>query len=336
MVRENTRKNINKPTNPLSTHFYSERRTTRGLQVVNNFDPWGSPLCTCPLKYSLNPYTGCSHSCLYCYATAYIGLKPSTPKKNYLLRLTKDIPRINPQLHIDLSTSTDPYPPEETKYNLTRKTLELLTPLGFKILIITKSNIVKRDIDIISTSNIAVTMTITTLDKELASKLEPKAPPPSARIRTLEKLSAAEIPVGVRFDPVFPFLTDDDKTIREVLEAIAVAGAKFVVTSIYKARPDNLSRLLARFEELRNPYTKIYRKNGQWLHGYWYAPASLRRSILTKVKEIADKLGLEFATCRENFHQLNTAVSCDGSHLIPIRIKPKLARLDSFLRKRTE
>ncbi len=325
------RRNINKFNTQHQLNNRLSRKTTKRLQVINNFDPWGSPLCTCPLKYSLNPYTGCSHSCLYCYATAYIGLKPSTPKKKYLERLAKDITRINPQLHIDISTSTDPYPPEEAKYNLTRKTLELLAPLGYKILIITKGDIVVRDIDIISKSNIAVTMTITTLDRELASKLEPGAPPPSARLKALGKLSDAGIPVGVRFDPVFPLLTDDDSSIRDVLESIATIGAKFVVTSIYKARPDNLSRLLASFEELKKPYLKIYRENGQWLHGYWYAPINLRKDILRKVRNAADKLGIEFATCRENLHQLNTAPSCDGSHLIPLRIKPKLVKLDSFL-----
>lgn len=312
----------------------SAKRRLRPGRVVNVFDPWSSPLCTCPLKYSLNPYTGCSHFCLYCYATAYIGVKPSTPKKDYKRRLLSDIEagRINPKFHIDMSTSSDPYPPEEDRYRLTRWSLEQLLPRGYKVLVITKGALVARDTDILSKGNAAVTMTITTLDPGLARRLEPGAPPPRARVEALHKLSRAGVPIGLRLDPVFPYLTDSEDSIREVLEAAYSSGARFVVTSTYKARPDNLRRLLDAFPELEDRYIRLYRQEGKWMHGYWYLEPSLRRKILLKVKRIAERLGMEYATCREGFPELHTAPTCDGSHLIPQRVAPtRSPSLEAYL-----
>jgi DNA repair photolyase len=255
-------------------------------RVINVFDPWSSPLCTCPLKYSLNPYTGCSHYCLYCYATAYIGVKPSTPKKDYKKRLLSDIAsgRIDPRYHIDISTSSDPYPPEESRYELTRWTLEQLLPRGYRVLIITKGALVARDAPLLARGNAAVTMTVTTLDATLASRLEPGAPPPSERIKALQVLHEHGVPVGIRLDPIFPLLTDTVENMRNVLEAAVAAGARFVVVSTYKARPDNLRRMLRGFPELAESYNRLYREEGVWLHGYWYLPHRLRRNIILRAR----------------------------------------------------
>ncbi len=294
----------------------------RDGKVVRAFDPWGSPLCTCPPKYSLQPYTGCSHFCLYCYATAYIGLKKSTPKKNYKQRLIADLPRLaRSKYHVDLSTSSDPYPPEEEKYRLTRWTLEKLVAANIPVLIITKGAHVVRDVDILAKGRIAVTITITTLDHSLAAKIEPGAPPPKERIHALSLLSNNGIPVGLRLDPIIPFLNDDEQGINEVLEAAANVGVKFVVSSTYKARPDNFSRMAKAFPELAKRWTRLYRVEGKWMYGYWYLPSSLRKRLMERVAILARRHGLKFATCREGFPHLHTAPSCDGSHLIP-RFKP--------------
>jgi len=272
----------------------------------------------------LQPYTGCSHFCLYCYATAYIGRKPSTPKQRALERLKYDVEHvIDPRYHIDLSTSSDPYPPEEAKYRLTRKILELLIAYGLKVLIVTKSNLVARDVDIFSRGNAAVTITITTLDKSLAKVIEPGAPPPRERVKAIEQLVASSVPTGVRLDPILPYLNDDREGIRSVLEAIASAGARFVVTSTYKARPDNLRRLVLAFPELEEKYYRLYRVEGEWRYGYWYLRPDLRRQILEVVRQEASRLNLQFAVCREGFRDMLTAPSCDGSHLIPRRTEPK-------------
>ncbi len=289
--------------------------------VVRYFDPWGSPLCTCPPKYSLQPYTGCSHFCLYCYATAYIGVKRSQPKDRFIERLKVDLKRfVDPCLPINMSTSSDPYPPEERVYRLTRKALELLIPAGYKVLITTKSSLVARDAELLAKGNAAVTITITTMDERLARRLEPGAPPPRDRVEALRVLHEMGVPVGIRLDPILPALNDDEHSIREVLEAAREAGARFVVTSTYKARPDNLRRVLAAFPELERLYKRLYREEGVWMHGYWYMRPEKRLEIIQRVRRLALKLGFEFATCREGFKHLHTAPSCDGTHLIPSRI----------------
>ncbi len=289
--------------------------------MIRVFDPWSSPLCTCPPKYSLQPYTGCSHFCLYCYATAYIGVRKSTPKDRLIERLRHDLRRVvDPCLVINMSTSSDPYPPEEKVYRLTRRVLELLIPQGYRVLITTKSSLVARDADILAEGNAAVTITITTMDEKLAKRLEPGAPSPQERIEAIRILRERGVPVGLRLDPLLPGLNDDEESVKEVLEAARDAGARFVVTSTYKARPDNLKRVLAAFPHLRDMYIRLYRREGRWMHGYWYLPEHLRGDMILRVRRIALRLGFEFATCREGFVDLHTAPSCDGSHLIPERV----------------
>ncbi len=304
------------------------------LEVVRRFDPWRSPLCTCPPKYSLQPYTGCSHYCLYCYATAYIGRRRSTPKKRLMERLRRDLRKLPPDSLVELSTSSDPYPPLEARLGLTRRCLRAIAAAGHRILVTTKGSLVARDSDILSRARAAVMITITTMDEGLASKLEPGAPPPAERIRALKTLHDAGVPVGVRLDPLLPGLNDDADSVRDVLEAAKSAGAETVTCSTYKARPDNLRRVLEAFPELEERYRRMYVREGVWMHGYWYLQAEARRRILEAVREVAVRLGLGFATCREGFNTMNTAGSCDGSHLIRGRNtigKNRARRLDEWV-----
>lgn len=289
------------------------------LKVVRQFDPWNSPLCTCPRKYSLHPYTGCSHFCLYCYATSYIGRKPSMPKKHFLRRLKHDLSRINKSLVIEMSTSSDPYPPIESWMMLTRKTLELLVKHRVKILITTKSNIVARDADLLLKTPSAIMLTITTINDEIARKLEPGAPPPSKRIATIKELAAKKLPVGVRIDPIIPGLNDDPQEIKELIEEIADAGAKHIVTSTYKLRWDSFRRMTAEFPELEKYLRKLYIEQGERIHGYIYLPKNIRAKLLRPAIDYGLRKGLTVATCREGLGQdYFRALSCDGTHLIHI------------------
>ncbi len=308
----------------MSKHRKGSSYIGRGM-VLTVFDPWNNPLCTCPFKYSLHPYTGCSHQCLYCYATSYIRVRKSIPKKNFIQRLLRDLERADPRILISMSNSSDPYPPEEKEYMLTRKTLEILLPRGFKVLVVTKGSLVSRDKDLLSKGNAAVTMTITTLDESLAKKLEPNAPPPHDRIRALRELIEHGVPVGVRVDPIIPYVNDDEEMIRELVETLASIGVGFIVTSTYKARPDNLKRMKEAFPEIAAKLDKLYRVEGTWIRGYWYLPLELRKKLLKPVIEAARRHGLEYATCREGLTSKEwfNARSCDGTHLIPLRITPK-------------
>jgi len=291
-------------------------------RVLRKFDPWNSPLCTCPPKYSLQPYTGCSHMCLYCYATSYIGRRRSRPKKDFIRNLSLDLLKADPSLPVSMSNSSDPYPPEESSHLLTREALKLLKKRGFRVLIVTKSSLVMRDSDILTSMKAAVTITITTLDESLARKLEPGAPPPRDRVKAVEKLVELGIPVGLRLDPVIPYLNDDAESIREVIEAINSVGVNFVVTSTFKARPDSLKRMCEAFPELCRRWVTIYREEGEWIHGYWYAPRTLRAGLLRIVIEEARKRGMKYAVCREGFRgpEWFNAPTCDGTHLIPKKV----------------
>ena len=288
------------------------------LRVLRKFDPWGSPLCTCPPKYSLQPYTGCSHMCLYCYATSYIGRKPSKPKKDFIKNLALDLLKADPSLPISMSNSSDPYPPEESRLLLTREAIKVIARHGFKLLVVTKGSLVARDADLLSRMRAAVTITITTMDSGLASIIEPGAPPPRQRVEAIKTLIKAGVPTGIRLDPVIPWLNDDEHQIKEVLETVNSLGVKFVVTSTFKARPDSLKRMCNAFPDMCRKWEQLYRVEGTWIHGYWYAPVNVRKNLLRKVVEIARKLGMEYATCREGFRgrEWFTAKTCDGTHLI--------------------
>ncbi len=300
------------------------------FRVLREFDPWKSPLCTCPPKYSLQPYTGCTHSCLYCYATSYIGRKPSRPKKDFVKNLALDLIKANPDIPISMSNSSDPYPPEEERLMITREAIKVIARKGFKLLIVTKGALVARDADLLSRMAAAVTMTITTLDESLARIIEPYAPSPRLRVEAIEKLIEHGIPVGLRLDPVIPWLNDDVDSIKEILESVSSVGVRFVVTSTFKARPDSLKRMCEAFPELCSKWVKLYRAEGKWIRGYWYAPESFRKELLKRVIDIAKHFGMEYAVCREGFRgrEWFTARSCDGTHLIP---NPRVKQLNSSL-----
>ncbi len=296
-------------------------------RVIRPFDPWRSSLCTCPPKYTLNPYTGCSHMCLYCYATAYIGRRLSTPKRDLLTNVRKDLRAIDRMRPINMSTSSDPYPPEEQELKLTREVLRMLVSQGCKILITTKSDIVIRDLDIISRGNVAVMITITTLDDNLAKVIEPNAPPPSRRIDAVQKLASEGIPVGVRVDPIIPHINDDEHMLKQLVSEIVSAGARHIVTSSYKARPDNFRRLVTAFPELEQKLRRLYYEEGEYVHGYRYLRLDLRRRLLRPVIETARQLGVTHATCREGLPEFRNAPSCDGSHLIPQKVNIRVLDL---------
>jgi len=295
------------------------------LSLVSEFDPWGSPLCTCPFKYSLNPYTGCSIGCSYCYATAYIGLKPSTPKKSFEARLLRDVARLPPGAIVNLGTSSDPYPPEEAELGLTRRALELLLPRGFRVLVTTKGTLyADRDLGLLSSGNAAVTPTITMLDDGLSRLLEPGAPPPGERLSAVGRAVDAGVPAAVRLDPVIPYVNDDPAMLEELVARIAEAGARMVVTSTYKARPDNLARMRSTLGPEGEKLYRLYREKGVKVQGYTYLPEDMRKRLLEPVRRAAHRHGLEFATCREGAWGRDwfTAGSCDGSHLIPVKVQP--------------
>ncbi|MCX8189362.1 MAG: radical SAM protein [Nitrososphaeria archaeon] len=287
-------------------------------RVVKPFDPWkkGS-LCTCPFKYTINPYTGCSHSCLYCYASAYIKDFFNPRKKDRLLEyISKDIKYIPEGSIINISSSSDPYIPLEKEINITRNILEKFVDRNYIIEIVTKSDLVIRDIDLLCRGRSIISITITTLNEELAKILEPGAPSPLKRIDAIKKLSENSLPVVLRFDPIMPFITDSEENIENVIEEAVDAGARHVVSSTYKVKWDNLERIVSRFPSLSKNFKELYFVQGEKIHGALYAPKGYREKILSKVREKVKIKGLTFSTCRENLSYLNDKeVSCDGTSI---------------------
>lgn len=188
---------------------------------------------------SINPYRGCEHGCVYCFARpthAYLGLSPGLDFESKLFvkpdapaQLEKELsaPGYTPRT-IAIGTNTDPYQPIERKYQVMRGILEVLECAGHPVGIVTKSALVLRDLDILARlaerNLVKVAVSVTTLDAELARKMEPRAPTPSRRLEALRQLSAAGVPTTVMTAPVIPAINDAD--IERILDAAVLAGVK--------------------------------------------------------------------------------------------------------------
>jgi DNA repair photolyase len=188
---------------------------------------------------SINPYRGCEHGCVYCFARpthAYMGLSPGLDFETKLFAkhgaaelLEKELanPNYKPQT-IAIGTNTDPYQPIERSRRVMRSVLEVLHRTSHPVAIVTKSNLVTRDIDLLApmaAEGLAkVAISITTLDPVLARKMEPRAPTPAKRLEAIRQLSAAGIPVAVMVAPILPGLTDHE--IEKILAAAWEAGAR--------------------------------------------------------------------------------------------------------------
>ena len=192
-----------------------------------------------PFDWTLNPYRGCEHGCIYCFARPYheylgfsCGLdfetklmaKPDAPR---LLKRELASPSWRPQ-PIVMSAITDIYQPIEHKMRIARQCLEVLADCGQPVTTMTKSALVLRDTDLwsrLAGMNAGrVTITLVTLDADLAQKLEPRASSPAGRLRTIRELTAAGVPVSVNIAPIIPGLTDVE--LPRIIEAVSEAGAR--------------------------------------------------------------------------------------------------------------
>jgi DNA repair photolyase len=190
-----------------------------------------------PFDRSINPYRGCEHGCIYCFARpthAYMGLSPgldfesklfAKPDAHELLERELAAPNYAPRT-IAIGTNTDPYQPIERRYEVMRRILTVLESCGHPVGIVTKSALVARDIDILSRmarrNLVKVAISVTTLDPKLARVMEPRAPTPSRRLAALRALSEAGIPTRVMVAPVVPAINDAE--IERILDAAVAAG----------------------------------------------------------------------------------------------------------------
>ena len=188
---------------------------------------------------SINPYRGCEHGCIYCFARpthAYQGLSPgldfetklfAKPNAAELLEKELSAPSYRPRT-IAMGTNTDPYQPIERKFRITRGILEVLDRFSHPVGIVTKSALVMRDIDILAPmagrSLAKVAVSVTTLDPKLARTMEPRAVMPVKRLATIRQLAEAGIPAAVMVAPIIPVINDHE--IEDILQAASAAGAQ--------------------------------------------------------------------------------------------------------------
>lgn len=191
-----------------------------------------------PFSVSLNPYRGCEHGCIYCFARpthSYLGLSPGMDfeskifaKVNAPEMLRRELAKAGYEPEsIALGVNTDAYQPCERERKLTRRVLEVLQECQHPVGLITKSSLIERDIDILAAMaakrQAGVAITLTTLDPAISRTLEPRAAAPARRLRTIRTLTDAGIPVAVSVAPIIPFVTEPD--IERLLEAVKEAGA---------------------------------------------------------------------------------------------------------------
>lgn len=233
-----------------------------------------------PFDQSINPYRGCEHGCVYCYARpahAYMDLSPgldfesrlfSKPNAAELLR--KEFGRKGYRCSaISLGANTDAYQPIERRLKITRAILEVMAECHHPVTIVSKSSLVERDIDLLGPMAAAglaqVFISITSLDRGLSRRMEPRAAAPQRRIQTLATLAEAGIPTGVMFAPVIPALNDEH--LEDVLNAAAAAGARYAgyvmlrlpgeVNDLFKGwlqqhYPLRADRVMGRVRDVRN------------------------------------------------------------------------------------
>lgn len=228
-----------------------------------------------PFDRTLNPYRGCEHGCIYCYARpthAYLGLSPGLDFESRLLIKADAVALLKKELAhphyqcapIALGMNTDAYQPIEREHQLTRQIIQVLSEANHPFSLVTKSSLVERDIDLIAPMAAkrlaSIYLSITTLNRQVARRLEPRAAAPERRFETLRKLSEAGIPTGVMVAPVIPALTDGD--MEQILEKAYQAGAR-KAGYVFLRLPHELSDL---FQE--------------WLQAYFPLKASHVMSIV--------------------------------------------------------
>lgn len=228
------------------------------------------------LDYALNPYVGCIHSCIYCYAREYTREKLISEnwgsivavKENLIKVLAREVRR-KPKGTVGISTITDPYQSLEGRYQLTRRALALLLMHGFRVSIQTKSDLVLRDMDLLTAyaEFIDVGLTVTTLDDEVGKLIEPHAPPPSRRAIAIKRMSEEGITTWIFLGPILPGINDKRDVIEGVVKLAAETGSTIYYDKLrikkfmYRSGDDVLRNVISKARRVNWPslYEEIER-----------------------------------------------------------------------------
>jgi DNA repair photolyase len=260
-----------------------------------------------PFTWTINPYRGCEFACKYCYARythEFMEMRDGIEfeQKIYIKQhaanlLRQELKKVKPGEEIALGTATDPYQPAERRFEVTRAILEeLARHQGLELGIVTKSNLVLRDAEILraigENNRLFVNITITTLHADLARILEPRAPRPDLRLEAMRQLNLAGVNAGVICAPVMPGITDAPKDLEALVRAVAEAGGKYIFANPLFLKPCSAAVFLPflekEFPKLAAGYRERY-KDGAFL------PKTYGQRISQLMERLRDKYGIRNA-----------------------------------------
>jgi DNA repair photolyase len=263
-----------------------------------------------PFTWTINPYRGCEFACRYCYARythEFMEMRDGAEfeQKIYVKQhtadlLRRDLRRVKPGEAIALGTATDPYQPAERRCEVTRGILEEFTRhRGFELGIVTKSNLVVRDVDLLravgQNNVLSIHVTITTLNIELARILEPRAPRPDLRMEAVRQLSEAGLIVGVSCSPVLPGITDSPDDLEAIVREAAAAGARHIFAGPLFLKPCSAAVFLPFLEQHFPQLVENYRQRYQ---DRSFLPPSYGKRIAELIASFRRKYGIRRADPR--------------------------------------
>jgi DNA repair photolyase len=264
-----------------------------------------------PFTWTINPYRGCEFGCRYCYARythEFMEMRDGMEfeQKIYVKQhagdlLRHELRRVKPDESIALGTATDPYQPAERRYEVTRGILEeFARHRGFELGIVTKSNLIVRDIELLKevaqANRVSVHVTITTLDLNLARILEPRAPRPDLRLDAVRTLVQAGLRVGISCSPVVPGITDSPADLEALIRAAAEAGADYVFANPLFLKPCSAAIFLPFLEQNFPHLTDNYRLRYQ---DRAFLPPAYAKRLSQLIARLREKYKLTRAHSRE-------------------------------------
>lgn len=250
--------------------------------------------------HTMNIYRGCPHGCIYCDSRSECYRNEEFDRvrmKERALEVIRDDLRrkIRPGI-VGTGSMSDPYNPLEGKLNLTRNALALLDAYGFGVAIATKSDLIVRDIDVLTQLHrqtpVLCKLTITTCDDDLAAKLEPYAPSPTRRLEAVRRLSAAGLPVCVLLMPVLPFLEDTRENVLEVVRRSAGAGARYIYPAFGMTQRDRQRAWYYQELERSFPGRGLAERNRRTFGNHYWCISPRAKELWTVFSEQCQELGL--------------------------------------------
>jgi DNA repair photolyase len=257
-----------------------------------------------PFTWTINPYRGCEFACKYCYARythEFMEMRDGMDfeRKIFVKQhagnlLRQELRRVRPGEQIAIGTATDPYQPAERRFEVTRGILEeLVRHEGLELGIITKGNLILRDLDLLTQiglkNRLMVNVTITTLNVDLARILEPRAPRPDLRMETVRKLSQAGLRTGVSCSPVIPGITDSLRNLEALVRATAEAGGKHIFANPLFLKPCSAAVFMPflekEFPKLATEYQQRYQDRA-------FLPKSYGKRISELMTRLRQKHGM--------------------------------------------